>query len=495
MVKIHNKSVEDFCKSYRGEKFHALFCDAPYELNFMGKSWDSSGVAFNPDTWSALAEHLLPGAFLFVFAGTLNDDLISVAMRQAGLRRFHKAINWAFGSGFPKASRIDSAVDRKAGANREARPYKYANRRHDKMGSGAGDNTYGTYSAIKLEYLPATPLAKAWAGHRYGLQALKPAAETILIFQKPYDGKAVDSIVKSGAGALNVDGARLKTKANNFLDKGRTATGVSLGWANTEHGEYFYDGSLGRWPANLLLQHDHRCNGTCHPDCVIAALDEQAGNRPSGWRKAGESWIRNGEITGFGGKYAEKCTGVVSRDYVSDSGGASRFFFNSDWSHEVQEQIENADAVRYQAKASRSERDAGLDGLLVKEYPYRQVNSKWKVDSRHQGGGYLTAPQPKARNNHPTVKPIGLCKYLATLLLPPSEYAPRRILVPFAGVASEAIGAMLAGWEDVVAVEKEKEYCEIGKARVKYWEKHRDPKVKPKRKTEPQEEMLQHSLF
>lgn len=69
-----------------------------------------------------------------------------------------------------------------------------------------------------------------------------------------------------------------------------------------------------------------------------------------------------------------------------------------------------------------------------------------------------------------TVKPIALTRWLATLLLPPPEYAPRRILVPFAGVMSEAIGAMLAGWEEIVAIELDESYCEIGRARLRFWQ-------------------------
>ena len=59
--------------------------------------------------------------------------------------------------------------------------------------------------------------------------------------------------------------------------------------------------------------------------------------------------------------------------------------------------------------------------------------------------------------------------WLATLLLPPVEYAPRRILVPFCGVASEIIGCAFAGWDEIVGVEMEKEYVKIGNKRIKYW--------------------------
>jgi DNA modification methylase len=77
----------------------------------------------------------------------------------------------------------------------------------------------------------------------------------------------------------------------------------------------------------------------------------------------------------------------------------------------------------------------------------------------------------KQKNPHPTLKPIALAKYLATLLLPPDEYAPRRILIPFSGVGSEMVGAALAGWEHIVGIEfdTENDYVEIAKKRIEYW--------------------------
>jgi len=72
------------------------------------------------------------------------------------------------------------------------------------------------------------------------------------------------------------------------------------------------------------------------------------------------------------------------------------------------------------------------------------------------------------------VKPLALTRWLATLLLPPDAYAPRRILVPFAGSGSEAIGAMLAGWEHVTAVEMDADYCEIAERRAAWWRDNPD---------------------
>ena len=75
------------------------------------------------------------------------------------------------------------------------------------------------------------------------------------------------------------------------------------------------------------------------------------------------------------------------------------------------------------------------------------------------------------RNPHPTLKPLDLTRYLATLLLPPDLFAPRRIFIPFAGVGSEMIGAILAGWEEVTGVELTDEYIPIAEARIEHWSK------------------------
>jgi len=72
------------------------------------------------------------------------------------------------------------------------------------------------------------------------------------------------------------------------------------------------------------------------------------------------------------------------------------------------------------------------------------------------------------RNNHPTVKPLKLCRWLATLLLPPAGYT-RRLLVPFAGSGSEMIGAALAGWDYALGIEQSAEYAEIARARLRFW--------------------------
>ena len=469
--------VMRFAAHYHGPKFHALLCDAPYEMSFMGKSWDGSGIAFAPDTWRALADLLLPGAFLFVFAGTVNDDLISVAMREAGLVKFHKMLAWIYGSGFPKATRIDIQIDEAAGAERRVIEIgRWANKARGNnlpvVGWSDPNNKRLGPSDTPIT-APATPLARAWAGHRYGLQALKPSAETILIFRKPYDGGSVDSITQHGAGALWIDRGRIGTAAdmnpNDFDDTKRTSPKFSGTFNNGKIGEYrARTGAIpnGRWPANFALSHHPDCvraygeeavaDWRCVEGCPVAALGEQSGDSLSSGFYEGDGILKN---PSRGGRITNFADSSRPTTMYNDTGTAARYFFNADY---AAERLEAADPVRYQAKAGRRERDAGLEGM-----PKRFLATMGDgIGAREHNPEEPTA---YVRNTHPTQKPIALCKWLATLLLPPDEYAPRRLLIPFAGAASECIGALLAGWDEIVGIELEAEYVAIGRARLAWW--------------------------
>ena len=122
--------------------------------------------------------------------------------------------------------------------------------------------------------------------------------------------------------------------------------------------------------------------------------------------------------------------------------------------------VRASDFLYYCAKASRREREAGLEGL---EPQTTEDGGNSPVDNPDQRGKTLR------RNDHPCVKPLALCRYLAALLLPPDSVSPRRLMVPFAGTGSEMIGAELAGWDEIVGIEQNPHYCEIAKLRLQYW--------------------------
>lgn len=379
---INNEDAVKWAKEHEGEKFHALFCDAPYHLTsivkrfgktkisdntktskkvrdgidgysrlirggFMGQTWDGGDIAFQPETWETFGNVMYDGAFGMAFSASRNWHRMAVAIEDAGFV-IHPTIFflWIQGQGFPKATKI-----------RDER----------------------------------------FKGHKYGLQALKPAVEPIIVFQKPYNGKPINNILQTGAGALNIDGGRIPTTNQyqiNRFDDGMKPFGEGAGHEYTSYGK----NQQGRYPANLIL-------------------DEMTAGRL----------------------------------------GASRFF------NVVLTQVEEADPFYYQAKATTTEKESGLIGFLpcVKCGGLRttiHVNLDGKEERCR-------------RYNHPTAKPIDLCKHLATLLLPPAEYTPRRLFVPFSGSGSEMIGGLMAGWDEVIGAEFDKEngYVNIANKRLEYW--------------------------
>lgn len=444
---VQQSDAVQWANEYDGPLFHALLCDPPYHLTsgnisvdwatfagiskgdtnhdgrghkrtgFMGKVWDGGAVAFQPETWAAFMKVLHPGAFCFAFGGSRTSHRMACAIEDAGFILNTSVFLWAFGSGFPKATRVHS-----------------------------------------------TP----FEGHRYGLQALKPAVEVCLLFQKPYaKGRTVDSITATGAGALNIDAARIGTPGFKWDEPRGGIWSPSDGTHGAAKGGDNPDG--GRWPANFALVHSPLCNGECVPDCPVRLLDEQSGESVS---NGGHGHAITGMLLG------EHIVNGVHAGGLGDTGGASRFFLNADWNEETAAALDEAAPVFYHSKAGKAERDAGLD------------SQQDRTRNRVNPGGIEHDPKwaPVIRkNHHPTVKPISLTRWLATLLLPPDVYAPRCLFVPFCGSGSEMCGAVQAGWECVHGVEMEADYCEIARARVEY---HR-----MQRYTVERREPLQADLF
>jgi DNA modification methylase len=173
--------------------------------------------------------------------------------------------------------------------------------------------------------------------------------------------------------------------------------------------------ALGRWPSNFI--HDGSEDVTeLFPVTTSGALN--AGHK----RGSGKTSYDGGG-------------GTVQRDYGGDSGSAARFF--------------------YCAKVSTSERNEGLDSLPDKEWK----NDGAAVPQRDD------RPFNPSKNNHPTVKPISLMRYLCRLITPPGGV----VLDPWMGSGSTGKAAKLEGF-DFIGMEMDKGYFDIACARTGYKE-------------------------
>ena len=176
----------------------AIVADPPYEIFFMSKNWDGTGIAYDPRLHAQLFRILQPGGLIRVFSATRTYHRVVRAVRQAGFEDVQLRA-WNFGSGFPKSTNISKQLDKQAGAERKVIGTKkgvggenlndIVNEREvrqttDKGGKGVG--AYGTGARQVSIDIPiteaATELAKQWEG--YGT-ALKPAFEPVVCGRKP----------------------------------------------------------------------------------------------------------------------------------------------------------------------------------------------------------------------------------------------------------------------------------------------------------------------
>ena len=168
-----------------------IVSDPPYELTFMGKGWDGSGIAFSHELWGQCLRVLKPNGVIKAFSGTRTFHRMTKAMREAGFVDF-EIHAWTYGSGFPKSMDVSKALDKQSGAEREPAPgqhikskisvVNYAmNGRCETCGKNRGGSI--TNCQCPKHSAPATDAARQWSG--WGT-ALKPAWEPIVVARKPF---------------------------------------------------------------------------------------------------------------------------------------------------------------------------------------------------------------------------------------------------------------------------------------------------------------------
>lgn len=110
--KLYHGNMLDILEVIQPNSIDSIVTDPPYELNFMGKGWDNSGIAFNKDAWGKCYDVLKPGAYLLAFGGSRTYHRIACAIEDAGFE-IRDCIMYLYGSGFPKSLNISKALESK----------------------------------------------------------------------------------------------------------------------------------------------------------------------------------------------------------------------------------------------------------------------------------------------------------------------------------------------------------------------------------------------
>ena len=419
---IHGDCLEEL-KKLEDNSIDAVVCDPPYGLSntkpqqvadvlkawvtgdtvsvpakkggFMGKDWDS--FVPPPAVWEECMRVLKPGGHMAVFAGARTQDLMGLSIRLAGFE-IRDTLGWVYGSGMPKSLDVSKAIDKAAGAEREVIGTR---KKLDSYGQQAGNNVYGggpNHDGLQAITVPATPEAKQWDG--WGT-ALKPAIEPIILARKPLDGTVANNVLAHGVGGLNIDACRvgMSDADREVVDcrSGAAADYDGEGWGkrgNYPEGRKFKSAPAGRFPANVLLD-EH----------AAKEMDKQSGVSVSRANTSSDGRGAEGSHIFASASFGRR---DPSNSY-NDSGGASRFF----------------PVFKYQAKAPKKERP-----VIVRE--------------------------DGTKVQHPTVKPLKLMEWLATLITPEGG----TVLDPFAGTGTTLQAATNKGFHPI-GIEADTDYIQL----------------------------------
>jgi site-specific DNA-methyltransferase (adenine-specific) len=446
----------------------SIVTDPPAGISFMGKEWDTFNkkewgkkneegkndlkvkknfeilpryqnynrdnfIAFIQSVMTECLKVLKPGGHAFVWTLPRTSHWTAIACENVGFE-IRDVVAHVFGSGFPKSLNIGKAVDKLQCNEREEfvridGAGTSVSGKKTIYGSGVNKADNGTSEFID------TKGTSSWEG--WGT-ALKPAREDWILMRKPLEkGLTVaENVLKWGTGGINIDESRVETNGkdleklnsewdrewntdySDYADKVGGSAGFNMDKAKKENA-----GLTGRFPANLLHDNSEEVR-ECFPETKSSKGSFKAGDYEE--RETSTNFTR-GDFEGRG-----------------DSGNASRFF----------------KSIVYIPKASKSERNKGCE----------KIEPQQRDESRKEGNVGGDNPRNrgvhKIQNNHPTVKPVALMRYLIKMITPPKGI----VLDPFMGSGSTGIAAKLEGF-DFIGIEKEPEYVKIAEARIKAWEK------------------------
>ena len=350
--KIYCWDCLEVIKTFQDNSIDAIVTDPPYELWFMGKSWDNTGIANNVELWKECLRVLKPWWHLLSFGGTRTYHRMTSAIEDAGFE-VRDMIEWCYGSGFPKSLNIGKAVDKLQGNERE-----YIGENPNAIGRKENVWKFQPVENTSGGQPRKSELTKWTSEREWRWTSLKPAHEPICMARKPLSEKTVaENCLKWGTGGINIDGCRVKS--NDWDEK--TVMGKYTG--NNENNDSVTNNFgvkeikctspestlLGRFPANLILSDSEEVR-ECFPDNIKGEIG-RAGRKSGGNYEASSYKV-----------------GVVTETGFKDNGNASRFF----------------KSIIYQSKASKKDRWQWNNHPTVKpvalmEYLIKMTTREWQI--------------------------------------------------------------------------------------------------------------------
>ena len=457
----------------------ACVTDPPYELGFMGKGWDATGIAYDVDLWREVWRVLKPGGHLLAFGGTRTWHRLACAIEDAGFE-VRDSIAWMYGSGFPKSLDVSKAIDKQRTEDHvpidAVRSWLNARRleagfSHDAVNRHFGHASNGGGSSSAWMTNPtsrALPTWEQWQALKalFGFEGEMDAEVWRLNGRKGKPGDNFEARevlaervveVKGGTWAEQVDSGRYKI-GERVVQTTAPATDAARQWQGwgTALKPAFEPIVVARKPLSGTVAGNVLAHGT-------GALNIDACRVESS-----ETWIGSNEAStsanGYGPGDTDGWQGHWTKRSQSHASGR--------WPANVVLDEDQAAALDQQSgePLSRIGKPRSADsgdgwGMTATGAEYDDLGgasrffyvAKADASERPKVGGVA----------HPTVKPLALMRWLVRLVTPPGGV----VLEPFAGSGTTVEACLLEGFR-CVAIEKGDEYLPLIEARI---HRRRDP--------------------
>jgi site-specific DNA-methyltransferase (adenine-specific) len=441
-------------KTFPDNHFDSIVTDPPYGISFLGKDWDTfrnnrvtknstvtnlgSGMRMTTseenlnfqlwcEQWAQECFRVLkPGGYMLSFCAARMYHRMTVGLEDAGFE-IRDQIMWIYSSGFPKSQDVGRQIQKKLGVKET--------KKNTSMRKGLYDNTlseaqgkervvHADYNDVQ-EVVPTDPEAKQWSG--WGTQ-LKPAHEPIALARKPSRLTIAKNCEQWGVGALNIDATRVPFADNE--DPAKFDPDDNL---RDTQSQALYAGG---WAGKKQKKSD-----------VEIYLNNKRGPMERSTAQDGEN------IGMFDGGVGYK---TIKRE-VDPAVDLPSGRFPSNVIGEIAEPYQK---YFYCPKVGRKERHIGHE---TPPAMFGDVQGAYGPDGNRMAVG-LDARTGPAGNNHPTVKPIELMKYLVRLVTPPGGH----VLDPFNGSGSTGCAAVELDY-DYTGIELDPAYVEIAQRRIAAW--------------------------
>jgi DNA modification methylase len=511
---LHGNNL-DILPTLADNSIDSIVTDPPYELGFMGKKWDSSGIAYSVELWQQCLRVLKPGGHLLAFSGSRTYHRMVVAIEDAGFE-IRDMISWISNKTFPKSLDIAKAIDKGQGQNRDRQLTFTAWMRQ----SGLSQADCGE---LLQPFAKNPESAKAMAQHYYS-DKQQPAIATADIFDwlRPYLPEVPEEIERLVAERTGIEWTAYKNReviGQKIVPEGHAFASEKYGnstdskeidqtLAATPEAKQWDGWGTGLKPtvepivmarkpvkgtiANNVLTYgtgglniDSSRIGTnpgykYRADANGTVFHGQQGHRKlqSSQAKGGEfiestkgRWPANLIIDEDTAELLDEQSGQVGngwkKNYGTDDYAGKQYSggsFGGGGYSGTNTYADSAGASRffYVAKASKRDRNEGLEELeqsVAGSYSGNVANNGNKI------GAQPDKPNQPAKNFHPTVKPTSLMEYLIKLVTPPNG----TVLDPFTGSGSTGKAAILQGF-DFIGIEMTEEYLPIIEGRLKHAE-------------------------